>query len=56
MNTKSFAELCKKKHLKRLIELSSRIERLERVIIISAGVIITSMGGIIISLLTLLLK
>ena len=41
---------------KKIDELSERIERLERVIIISAGVIITSMGGIIISLLTLLLK
>ena len=41
---------------KKIDELSERIQRLERVIIISAGVIITSMGGIIISLLTLLLK
>ena len=41
---------------KKIDELSERIARLEKVIMISAGVIITSMGGIIISLLTLLLK
>ena len=52
-------KLCRimqKETFKKIDELSLRIERLERVIIISAGVIITSMGGIIISLLTLLLK
>ena len=41
---------------KKIDELSERIQRLEKIIIVSAGVIITSMGGIIISLLTLLLK
>ena len=52
-------KLCRimqKETFKKIDELSSRIERLEKVIIVSAGVIITSMGGIIISLLTLLLK
>jgi hypothetical protein len=42
-------KLCRimqKETFKKIDELSSRIERLERVIIISAGVIITSMGGI----------
>ena len=41
---------------KKIDELSERIQRLEKIIMVSAGVIITSMGGIIISLLTLLLK
>lgn len=41
---------------KKIDELSLRIVRLEKVIMISAGVIITSMGGIIATLLTLLLK
>ena len=52
-------KLCRimqKETFKKIDELSERIERLEKVIIVSAGVIITSMGGIIISLLTLLLK
>jgi hypothetical protein len=41
---------------KKIDELSLRIQRLEKVIMVSAGVIITSMGGIIATLLTLLLK
>ncbi len=41
---------------KKIDELSERIVRLEKVIMVSAGVIITSMGGIIVSLLMLLLK
>ena len=41
---------------KKIDELSLRIVRLEKVIMVSAGVIITSMGGIIATLLTLLLK
>lgn len=41
---------------KKIDELSERIARLEKVIMVSAGVIITSMGGIIVSLLMLLLK
>ena len=41
---------------KRIDQLYDRIDRLERVIMISAGVIITSMGGIVVTLLTVLLK
>ena len=52
-------KLCRimqKETFKKIDELSARIERLERVIIISAGVIITSMGGLIVSLLLVILK
>ena len=52
-------KLCRimqKETFKKIEELSERIARLERVIMVSAGVIITSMGGIIATLLTLLLK
>jgi hypothetical protein len=41
---------------KRIDQLYDRIDRLERVIMISAGVIITSMGGIVVTLLTILIK
>jgi hypothetical protein len=41
---------------KKIDELSARIQRLEKVIMVSAGVIITSMGGIIVSLLLVILK
>jgi hypothetical protein len=52
-------KLCRimqKETFKKIDELSLRIVRLEKVIMVSAGVIITSMGGIIATLLTLLLK
>ena len=52
-------KLCRimqKETFKKIDELSLRIQRLEKVIMVSAGVIITSMGGIIATLLTLLLK
>ena len=52
-------KLCRimqKETFKKIEELSERIARLERVNMVSAGVIITSMGGIIATLLTLLLK
>lgn len=41
---------------KKIDELSLRIQRLEKIIMVSAGVIITSMGGLIISLLLVILK
>jgi len=41
---------------KKIDELSLRIQRLEKIIMVSAGVIITSMGGMIVSLLSILLK
>jgi len=41
---------------KRIDQLYDRIDRLERVIMISAGVVITSMGGIVVTLLTILIK
>jgi hypothetical protein len=41
---------------KKIDELSERIQRLEKIIMVSAGVIITSMGGLIVSLLLVILK
>ncbi len=41
---------------KKIDELSLRIQRLEKIIMVSAGVIITSMGGLIVSLLLVILK
>ena len=41
---------------KKIDELSERIQRLEKIILVSAGVIITSMGGLIVSLLLVILK
>jgi len=41
---------------KKIDELSERIQRLEKIIMVSAGVIITSMGGLIVSLLLILIK
>ena len=41
---------------KKIEELSLRIQRLEKIIMVSAGVIITSMGGLIVSLLLVTLK
>jgi hypothetical protein len=41
---------------KKIDELSLRIQRLEKIIMVSAGVIITSMGGLIVSLLLILIK
>lgn len=41
---------------KKIDELSARIQRLEKIIMVSAGVVITSMGGMIVSLLTIILK
>ena len=40
---------------KKIDELSERIQRLEKIIMVSAGVIITSMGGLIVSLLLVIL-
>lgn len=41
---------------KKIDELSERIQRLEKIIMVSAGVIITSMGGLIVSLLLVIIK
>ena len=41
---------------KKIDELSERIQWLEKIIMVSAGVIITSMGGLIVSLLLVILK
>jgi len=41
---------------KKIDELSERIQRLEKIIMVSAGVIITSMGSLIVSLLLVILK
>jgi hypothetical protein len=41
---------------KKIDELSERIQRLEKIIMVSAGVIITSMGGLIVSLLLIIIK
>ena len=41
---------------KKIDELSERIQRLEKIIMVSAGVIITSMGGLIVSLLLVILR
>ena len=41
---------------KKIDELSERIQRLEKIIMVSAGVIITSMGGLIVSLLLVIRK
>ena len=41
---------------KKIDELSERIQRLDKIIMVSAGVIITSMGGLIVSLLLVILK
>jgi hypothetical protein len=41
---------------KRIDQLYQRIERLERVIMTSAGIVIAAMGGIIIALLNAVIK